>query len=112
MSATNPSYLDKWIVQSGEFDEETVKNPFLLLEQVCPNLKELIFLFRPGPLGATIDDLYEYVTLDDLYSVQDVVGENPQGDLDKILTSFQKVKANGKWKSLKLTFARNETWER
>ena len=29
------------------------------LERFCPVLEELILLIRRGPLGATIDDLYE-----------------------------------------------------
>lgn len=84
-----------------EFGEEAVKNPWFLLEKTCPALEELILFVRPGLLGATIEDLYE---------VHEAKGSFLQGEMDQVVSTFQKTQVDGKLKNLKLTFMRNETW--
>jgi len=93
--------LPQWVVGSRTFSQEAVNNVFVILEQISPDLQELVYFVRPGPIGATIDDMYQ---------VHEAQGTLLQGEMDKIVSQFQKSQADGKWKSLKVTFMRNETW--
>ena len=72
------------------------------LEELCPNLVELIVMVRRGPLGSDFDDLYEV----------DQVPAGVTANKDLVLSTLQNEQARGYWKDLKLTFMRNETWER
>jgi hypothetical protein len=73
------------------------------LERVCPSLTELIIVLRPGPLGATINDLGE---------AHLPVGASPflehQENLVKF--TFEQLRAEENWKNLKVTFMRTEKW--
>ena len=95
------SPLEMWMIDAGTFSEEAVNNIFIMLEQICPKLQELIYFVRPGVANASIEDLYE---------VHEAKGVILQGAMNRLVTKFVKAQADGKWKSLKLTFMRNETW--
>lgn len=68
---------------------------------LCPSLQELIVLVRSGPLGATVDDLYQ---------VHETTSQVIRGDMDSLLASFQGAQERGLCKSVKMAFMRNERW--
>ncbi|KUJ21961.1 uncharacterized protein LY89DRAFT_665111 [Mollisia scopiformis] len=71
-----------------------------------PELKELIIILRPGPLGAGYDDLYE----------TELSSENNRtdsflGDIKDMFKHAQKHKTlKASWKNVQLKLMRNETW--
>ncbi|KAL2075564.1 hypothetical protein VTL71DRAFT_507 [Oculimacula yallundae] len=66
-----------------------------------PNLKELIIILRPGPLGVTHDDMYE-VTDHPLKYIRDFIVD--------VTKTFNNAQEDGKCKGIKLTLMRTETW--
>ena len=102
LSGARRTPLQQWMIDSGDISEEAVNNIFIMLEETIPDLQELVYFVRPGPIGVTIDELYE---------VHEARGALLQREMDKIMTKLQEAQEKGKWKALKLKFMRCEAWE-
>lgn len=98
----------KEMAENAFLTNEMILNPFLLLAAVCPNLEEVMVLGRRGPMGSTIDDLYEDPRLQNV-DLQNVEG---RGVVKDILARVEEAKTAGACRDLKLTFVRVEKWER
>ncbi|CZT41095.1 uncharacterized protein RSE6_00784 [Rhynchosporium secalis] len=73
------------------------------LEDFFPNLKELIIILRPGPSGATYDDLYE---------VKDSTITFLQTSIADIKIAFKHAQEDGYCKDVVLRMMRVENWAR
>ncbi|KAG4415868.1 hypothetical protein IFR04_010995 [Cadophora malorum] len=71
------------------------------LQQWFPNIKEVIIVVRPGPLGTTYDDLYEVTD-----STSPVVHDH----IHAIKNQFGYAQKDESCKGMKLKFMRNEKW--
>ncbi|KAH7342702.1 hypothetical protein BKA65DRAFT_586736, partial [Rhexocercosporidium sp. MPI-PUGE-AT-0058] len=69
--------------------------------EVFPNLKELIVILRPGPLGADHDDLYE---------VKDCASPYLKGAIVDVQNSFKNAQNEGSCKDVQLKMMRVEHW--
>ncbi|KAH6724224.1 hypothetical protein BKA61DRAFT_25820 [Leptodontidium sp. MPI-SDFR-AT-0119] len=76
---------------------------FLLtkLTEVFPNLKELMIILRPGPLGASYDDLYE---------VKDCTSSYLKTAIVDVQTTFKNAQEEGSCKGIELKMMRVEKW--
>lgn len=68
-----------------------------------PSMKELILILRPGPAGASAEDLYE-VTSGNGHAYL-------QMWIDELTDAFETIQVENRWLGVKLTFMRLEKWE-
>ncbi|KAH7419327.1 hypothetical protein BKA64DRAFT_715831 [Cadophora sp. MPI-SDFR-AT-0126] len=71
------------------------------LQDWFPNVKELIILLRPGPLGSTYDDLYE---------VTDSKSTILHSHILDLRDRFEQAQKEDACKGIELKFMRNEKW--
>lgn len=71
------------------------------LQEWFPNIKEVIVIVRPGPLGSTYDDLYE---------VTDSTSPVLHDHIRAIKTQFEYAQKDESCKGIELKFMRNEKW--
>ena len=87
------------------------------LPMFFPALTEFILILRPGPLGATAEDLYEIKSAkaEGLYVKYDVQAGNihpyHQQLIDEVEEAFEISWAHGRLQGVQLTFMRLEKWE-
>jgi hypothetical protein len=73
------------------------------LPRFFPEITEFILILRPGPIGATAEDLYE---------VQSGNGHQYHQELiDEMADAFDMMQAIGLFEDVKLSFMRMEKWE-
>jgi hypothetical protein len=73
------------------------------LPDFFPALKEFILVLRPGPMGATAEDLYEVHSGDGHHYHQELI--------DEVTEAFDEMQKMGSLQNVKLSFMRLEQWE-